>query len=451
MPTTKISTQGYIDGITRRTAGGIIAGASLQSIVSPSVMAAPAASRWPRDFLWGVATAGHQIEGNNTSSDYWVLEHIEGTNFKEPSGDACDSWNRWREDVAIIKSLGLGCYRFSIEWARIEPERGHISYAALAHYKALCVALRAANVVPIVTFHHFVSPWWIAGQGGWENPQTADDFARYCEVVTRYLGEHIGFACTLNEPNAQVNSYIVRGMKPYQGEETIIARAARAIGSDRFGSYFLGDSLKVRDVCILAHKKGRDAIKSVRPDLKVGMTLALQDLVKGSEDRGLYQQMFDNARAPFYQACTNDDFIGVQPYMRLLTGVGGYMPAPAGVIKNHANLDVSPDVIAAVVREVHANCRALIMITEHGIDTENDALRERHLTESLTHLNATMATGINVLGYIHWSLMDNFEWSSGYRPKFGLYSVDRQTFQRTAKPSAARFKALVARARQGRE
>jgi beta-glucosidase len=433
--------------VTRRDTAMLLATAGSTLLLKGQASAAMPRQRWPRDFLWGVATAGHQIEGNNLSSDYWVLEHIEGTNFKEPSGDACDSWNRWRDDVAVIKALGLSCYRFSIEWARIEPEKGQISYAALAHYRSLCMALREIDVVPIVTFHHFVSPKWIAGQGGWENPQTADDFARHCEVVMRYLGEFIGYACTLNEPNAQVNSYVVRGKKPFVGEELIVARAARAIGSDRFGSYFMGDSFKVRDVCIAAHIKGRDAIKSIRPDLKVGITLALQDLVKGSADRGLYQEMFDNARAPFYQACAKDDFIGVQPYMRLRTGVGGYMPAPEGVIRNHDNQDASPDVITAVLQEVQRHCGAPIMITENGIDTEDDAVRARHLTETLGHLNTAMASGITVLGYIHWSLMDNFEWRSGYRPKFGLYSVDRKTFVRTPKPSAARFRALVRQAR----
>jgi beta-glucosidase len=432
----------------RQTAQLLVTAGSVGLVSKPAQSAFASSNRWPRDFLWGVATAGHQIEGNSTSSDYWVLEHIEGTNFKEPSGDACDSWNRWREDVALIKALGLNCYRFSIEWARIEPEKGQISYAALAHYRALCVALREIDVVPIVTFHHFVSPKWVAGQGGWENPTTADDFARYCGVVMAYLGEFIGYACTLNEPNAQVNSYVVRGKRPFAGEDIIVARASRAIGSDRFGSYFMGDSFKVRDVCIAAHIKGLDAIKSARPDLKVGMTLALQDLVKGSQDRGQYQEMFDNARLPFYQTCAKDDFIGVQPYMRLRTAVGGYMPAPDGVIRNHDNQDASPDVIAAVLQEVKRYCGAPIMITENGIDTQDDAIRARHLTETLGHLNASMASGIEVLGYIHWSLMDNFEWRSGYRPKFGLYSVDRKTFVRTPKPSAARYRALVRRARR---
>ena len=216
-------------------------------------------------FLWGAATAAHQIEGGNVNSDYWVLETIPDSGFKGRSGDACDSWSRWREDVALVRGLGLNAYRFSIEWARIEPEPGQFSLAALDHYRRICAACREADITPVVTFHHFTSPRWIAARGGWEDPATADAFARYCLRAARALGDLIGWACTLNEPNAQVTSYVMAREQPFPKEVLIRAEAARAVGSDRFGAFFMGDAFKVRDICLDGHAKAVQAIKSAAP------------------------------------------------------------------------------------------------------------------------------------------------------------------------------------------
>ncbi|HLT70210.1 MAG TPA: family 1 glycosylhydrolase, partial [Acidimicrobiales bacterium] len=123
--------------------------------------------RFPDGFLWGTATAAHQIEGGNWNNDWWAWEHTEGSPTAEPSGDACDSWNRWEEDVALVADLGVGTYRFSVEWSRIEPEEGEWSRAAVAHYRRLCEALRAHGVEPTVTLHHFTTPRWVVARGGW--------------------------------------------------------------------------------------------------------------------------------------------------------------------------------------------------------------------------------------------------------------------------------------------
>lgn len=196
--------------------------------------AAPVLAVSPRraGFLWGAATAAHQIEGGNFNSDYWVLEHIPDTYFKEPSGDACDSLSRWREDLALVKLGGMNAYRFSIEWARIEPERGEFSAAALDYYRRLCATAREMGIEPIVTFHHFTSPRWIAAQGGWENPRTADDYARYAAIAARALAGTFAWACTTNEANAQVMSKVIVKDKPWNKEPTILAQAAKAVGSD---------------------------------------------------------------------------------------------------------------------------------------------------------------------------------------------------------------------------
>ena len=251
----------------------------------------------------------------------------------------------------------------------------------------------------------------------------------------------------MNEPNAQVTSYLMRGYKPFPNEEKVVAEAARAVGSDRFGAYFMGDSLRVRDVCLTAHRRAVEAIKSVLPATKVGMALALQDLVPGQDGGQLHRRIFDEARLPFYDAAAKDDFIGVQPYLRMITGRDAYLPAPPGVLTNRYGADASPNALSAVIREVHRHCGANILISENGIDTEQDAIRAIHLKASVAELKSCVEERIPVIGYIHWSLLDNFEWRSGYAPKFGLYAVDRRTFARTAKPSAAAYRAIVRKAR----
>ena len=159
------------------------------------------ASKFPDGFLWGTATAAHQVEGGNTASDLWLMEWTKDSLFAEPSGDACDHYHRYEQDIALLKELGFSAYRFSIEWARIEPEEGFFSQAALDHYRRMIAACRAANVVPIVTFHHFTAPLWFTRDGGWEDAKSVDRFARYCERAGRALGDLFGYVCTINEAN----------------------------------------------------------------------------------------------------------------------------------------------------------------------------------------------------------------------------------------------------------
>jgi len=422
--------------LTRREA--LVAGAA--AIASVPVLARPTAKN--SGFLWGVATAAHQIEGSNINSDYWVMEHVSGTYFKERSGDACDSWNRWPEDIALIKSAGLNAYRFSVEWARIEPEPGEFSQATLDYYRRLCIACREVEIEPIVTLHHFTSPRWVAAMGGWETPAVIDHYVRYVERTARALGDVAKWFCTMNEPNAQVTSRVLQ-RKPWEIEPRLRADAARKVDSDKFHMYFLGDSYKVRDVCLAAHAKGRDAIKSAFPDTKVGLTLALQELSAGSGGDRLYRRIFAEARAPFYAAASHDDFIGVQTYNRFETGPDGYLPAPANALKDMFGLPTQPGALAATVHEAWTHAKVPVLVSEHGHNTNDDAQRIRHLHASIDGVAGEIATGTPVLGYIHWSLLDNFEWSSCYVPRFGLVAVDRKTFVRTPKPSLPAYRALV--------
>ena len=212
--------------------------------------------------------------------------------------------------------------------------------------------------------------------------------------------------------------------------------------------YFLGDSFKVRDNCIAAHAKGREVIKAAIPDAKVGLTLALQELTPGPGGEALYKRIFEAARAPFYAAASVDDFIGVQTYNKFETGADGYLPTPADAMKDMFGLPTQPSALAATVREAFTHAKVPVFVTEHGHNTNDDAQRVRHMRASIDALGKAIGDGVPVLGYIHWSLLDNFEWSSGYTPRFGLVAVDRITFSRTPKPSLTAYRNMIGDLRQ---
>jgi beta-glucosidase len=350
-------------------------------------------------------------------------------------------------DLALIKSAGLNSYRFSVEWARIEPESGEFSQAALDHYRRMCVACRENGIEPIITFHHFTSPRWVAGMGGWETPAVVDHFARYVERTSLALRGTVDWFCTMNEPQC-AGHFKGAAEKPWEIEPRLRADAARMVGSDKFHMYFLGDSYKVRDVCLAAHAKGREAIKSVIPGAKVGLTLALQELSAAAGGEVLYRKMFAEARAPFYEAASRDDFIGVQTYYKFELGPDGYLPAPAGVMKDMVGQSTPPGALAASVREAWEQAKVPVLVSEHGHNSNDDAQRIQHLRGSIDGLAGEIGRGTPVLGYLHWSLLDNFEWSSGYVPRFGLVAVDRETFVRTPKPSLKAYQNLVTRTRR---
>ncbi|CAN7196141.1 family 1 glycosylhydrolase [Phenylobacterium sp. LjRoot219] len=188
-------------GWDRREFLGAAGASAAAAALSATEAAAQSAAGFPKGFLWGAATAAHQIEGNNVSSDLWLAETVKPTLFREPSGDACNSFALWPTDLDLVRDLGLNTYRFSIEWARIEPEPGQFSAAMLDHYKAVIDGCRARGLNPVVTFNHFSSPRWFAARGGWTNPEAPELFARYCDHAARRLAANMGSAVTLNEPN----------------------------------------------------------------------------------------------------------------------------------------------------------------------------------------------------------------------------------------------------------
>jgi len=391
---------------------------------------------FPSDFVWGAATAAHQVEGNNVNSDLWVLEHCNPTLFEEPSLDACDHYHRFGEDIRLLASLGLNCYRFSVEWARIEPERGHFSMAALDHYRRVLAACHEHGVTPMVTFYHFSSPRWFAGSGGWEKTTAGDLFVRYCERCARHFGDLISFAATFNEPNLpMLLKWISHIDVPFTTVMRMGRQASRAIGSSHFGCFFLGDGEKLQEHMIAAHHRAISALKAGPGAYPIGVCIALQDeqaVGANSRRNKKCREVYD----PWLEAASLGDFLGVQAYTRGRVGRKGDLGPEPGVELTQMGYEFWPDAVEACLRYAAARVAIPIYITESGVATDDDLRRIDYIRQSLEGVLRCLASGIDVRGYIHWSLLDNFEWIMGYRPKFGLIAVDRATQQRTIKPSA---------------
>ncbi len=402
---------------------------------------------FPEGFLWGAATAGHQVEGNNTASDTWFVEHLKPTIFAEPSGDACNSLELWARDLDIVQSLGLTSYRFSVEWARIEPEKGLFSIAMLDHYARIVEGCHARGLKPLVSFNHFTAPRWFSAQGGWTNPESAQLFARYCARVMAAFGDGMAMAMTLNEPNILL---ILKGILPppvWDMQRATMDAAAKALGVEKFicsNVAALEDIEALQQGLMAGHRAARSAIKAARGDLPVGVTLSVVDDQAAGKN-----SLRDAVRAEDYGAwleiAKEDDFIGVQNYERAVWNDKGRLPAPDGAERNWSGTEVWAPSLAGAVRYVHEATQIPVLVSEHGVGTDDDTLRARFIPAALEGLKAAMDEGVPVLGYVHWSLLDNFEWIFGYKPHFGLCSVDRTTFARTPKPSASVLGAIAKR------
>lgn len=391
-------------------------------------MCADSAQTFPDGFTWGTATAAHQIEGGNTNNDWWAWEHDPASPAVESSGDATDSFHRWPEDADIVAELGFDNYRFSLEWSRIEPADGEFSQAALDHYARVCEGLRERGIDPVVTFHHFTTPLWMAQQGGWENPDIADRFAAFVDRAGARLDGLMVKACTINEPN--IVSFIGHGMGFFPPGKVLPLEAIEEIN----GTF------------IEAHRKAVGALRAVSPSTPVGLTISAADWIavdggeaRLAEERRIMEDMF-------YDATEGDDFLGIQAYSRNRIGPNGAVGAEEGVEVLKMGYEYWPQALEAALRHAweHTGGRIPLLVTENGIGTDDDEQRIRYLQGALEGLLRALADGIDVTGYTCWSLLDNFEWSYGYGPRFGLVDVDRSTFARTPKGSARWLSEVIA-------
>jgi len=382
---------------------------------------------FPEGFTWGTATAAHQIEGGNVNNDWWAFEHAADSVCTEPSGDACDSWERWEEDADLVAGLGLDNYRFSIEWSRIEPAEGEFSHAALAHYRRVCEGLRARGVDPVVTFHHFTTPRWLTDLGGWESGVAVERFARFCTVVAAALGDVMSSACTINEPNIVATMGWHAGLFPPGKNDVGLAR--------RVAGHFVD-----------AHRAAVEAIRSAAPGIPVGLTLSMTDYQLAPGGEAKLESIRYQAEDVFLDATKGDDFLGVQTYTRQLIGPEGWTGYEEGVPVLDMGYEFYPAALGNCLRRAwdYTDGAVPLFVTENGIGTTDDDQRIDYVHQTLSGVLDAIDEGIDVRGYTYWSLLDNFEWALGYRPRFGIVNVDRTTFARSAKPSAGWFAGVAA-------
>ena len=405
-----------------------------------------------KDFLVGASTAANQVEGNNKNSDFWALESLPSTMFKEPSLDAVDHYNRYEEDIMLMKEAGLNAYRFSIEWARVETAQGEFDSEAIEHYRKKIAFCRKNGIEPIITMHHFTTPIWVVQKGGWSNPETASFFASYCEHIAKELGSEINYVCTINEANmvlqilrlmtdmANVRVGDVQvGIDVNARRESMMKYGMEAMQQYQINpsNIFLSPGAGVvgNGIVVQAHCKACDAMKAVCPHLKVGITLSLHDFqpIEGGEH--LAEVEWIEEFTQYLPYIYKDDFIGVQNYSRKIIGPNGKEPNPEGSKETQMGYENYPQAISNVCREVAKLFKGDIIITENGIATSDDTERVTFINEAVAGISAAIADGVPIKGYLHWSLLDNFEWMLGFDRTFGLIAVDRTTQTRLPKPS----------------
>ena len=408
-------------------------------------------------FLIGAATAPHQVEGNNTNSDCWVMEQLKHSDYAEPSGDACDHYNRYAEDIALLAASGCNAYRFGIEWARVEPMEGRFDEAAIEHYRQVIRCCEENGVTPIVTLHHFSSPSWLISKGGWGEKYVVAAFAWYVRKVMQELGEHLPYVCTINEANMgfQLQKIAADMMKSNQkegsvqvGTNTKLDMKAIILGMFEQGkvfkcspfavnNYLKPRKLETEKLVMEAHKAAVKEIKAISPQTKVGLTLSLFDYqaVNGGEDAA--QQLWHEDFGWYLPYIENDDFLGVQNYSRKIVDKDGAREPAPGVAVTQMGYEDYPQSIGNVLRKVAKEFKGELIVTENGIATGDDERRCAFIKEAVAAVYSAREDGVPVNGYLHWSLLDNFEWQAGFGKTFGLIAVDRKTQKRYPKQSLA--------------
>ena len=421
----------------------------------------------PNNFLIGAATAAHQVEGNNTYSDYWLQEQMPHSSFTEPSGIACDHYHRYEEDVRLLADAGLNAYRFSVEWARIEPEEGRFDETEIEHYRSVIRCCKAHGVEPIVTLMHFTSPAWLIRKGGWEAESTVEYFRRYAAFVAQKLGNELRYICTINEANMglqlaaiskrfmlmaeQAKKAAASGAKQAEGAVQVgmnfekmmenmkfaAMENAQAFGTPQPQIFVSARTPQGDELVMRAHQAAKEAIHAVCPQVQVGLTLSLHDLQALPGGESFAEAAWDEEFRHYLPYIEGDDFLGVQNYTRTQYGPQGQLPAPEGAELTQMQYEFYPEALKHVIRRVREDFKGNLIVTENGIAVSDDTRRVEFIRRAISGVQNCVADGIPVKGYFYWSLMDNFEWQKGYSMTFGLIAVDRETMKRTPKESLA--------------
>ncbi len=416
---------------------------------------------FPPGFLWGVATAAHQFEGNNFNNQWYEWEQVGGIKSGDICGLAADWWEHAERDFDLAQSLGLNALRLSLEWSRIEPSPGKWDGAAIARYRQMLQGLRDRGIEPLVTLHHFTDPIWLAERGGFLDTGALERFERYVAHAVEQLGDLCDFWCTINEPNVySVLGYQIGDYPP--GHKGDIRGAARVLAN-----------------LARAHAAAYRAIHRLQPNARVGWAQnyntfdpehpnnPLDRFVAGVQDR-MFNEAFPHAVLtgtavfPFnlisgslHDVKGTCDYVGVNTYARNTVRFD-----PGNPLELFGRRDVAPgaprgdpgvvglygEIYPAGVERVINRVAVFgkpIYVTENGVADAQDRLRPWVIARALKGVHDALSKGIDVRGYFHWSLVDNFEWADGWTMRFGLVELDTATQARTPRPSAALYRAIA--------
>jgi beta-glucosidase len=411
---------------------------------------------FPRQFLWGTATASHQVEGSNTNNDWWAWEQQDHILDGTRSDLACDHYHRFREDFELFASLHQNAHRLSLEWSRIEPTPGHFDPDAIRHYRHVLETLRRWNIEPVVTLHHFTNPLWVSAKGAWETVDIVDAFGRYVTRAVDAFGDLVRYWVTINEPVVYATKGYLEGVWPPGKRSLLLVRQVlhnMILGHAR-ATRIIRDRSPRGDVQIgIAHHLR--VFDPYRPILPVDHFVArigesffnravLLSMLKG-------QFQFPFGWGPVPEADDLLDFIGVNYYSRDMATFdfrypknyfGSFFAHPDRP-KTAAGWEIYPEGMYRLLKFL-GQFKKPIMITENGVADERDELRPAFLISHLQQIHRAMQEGIQVQGYLHWSALDNFEWAEGRRLRFGLIHVDYDTLERTVKPSGELYAKICA-------
>ena len=398
---------------------------------------------FPDNFTWGVATASHQIEGNNNNN--WT--DFEVKSGLEKSGDACQHWIRWKDDFDLIENLGVDSYRLSIEWSRIEPNKGEWNQDALDQYSEMIDELISRNIKPMVTLHHFSHPIWFEEMGGFYKRENTQLWVDYCQLIFESLNEKVTDWCTVNEPEVfSIMGYHMKMFPPGKG------------------SVF--KTIRVMKNMIHAHSTAYLALKNINPNARIGLaknvtlfdplrrwnllhwitTIILNYVWNGAIISALKKgRMFGSK---IHNAKNSYDFIGLNYYTHVLTSP--FLPQTTEIDLPKRKHEVMTDFGYTMYAEgleravkLISKLNVPIEITENGVADFDDSLRPVHLKRHIWQLSKLISEGYDIRSYYHWSLMDNFEWAEGYKLRFGLYHVDYETQERKLKQSGTDYQKII--------
>lgn len=381
-------------------------------------------------FLWGTATASHQVEGNTTND--WTRWEDEGhVAHQERSGAAANHWELYEEDFKLLASGATNAYRFSVEWSRIEPQPGHFDEEAIARYRTMVLTMRRYGLEPVMTLYHFTLPQWFSDGGGWLQPEAIRFFERYVAYVVAQMGDLVDWYVTINEPMVYaVNSYLYGIWPP--------------------GRRTLKDTLTIASVLVQAHIKAYQVIREIKPDGAIGLAhhlMVFDPWTRTPWDTGLARILAYAFNWRFIKQVNQyQDFLGVNYYTRSWASIRKPLtPIPSRVGDTVSNLgwEVYPHGLYRLLMEAYRRYDRPLLITENGISTDIDAEREAFLQQHLYEVDHAKIDGVPVIGYFHWSFIDNFEWESGFAPHFGLVAVDYDNYRRTPRRSFYTYQRLI--------